>query len=91
MHEQLKQNPPSPKFHAILEAVGTADPSLYAYSESYLAPGGVFTSVGPQPGVGGGITGFLRLMFTLTRPAFLGGVKRKWTYVSATLMQVLKS
>jgi hypothetical protein len=72
------KNPPSPKFHAVLEAVGTADPDLYIHSEAYLAPGGIFASVGPQPGVGGGITGLLRLLLALGRPAILGGVKRKW-------------
>ncbi|TFY82743.1 hypothetical protein EWM64_g1270 [Hericium alpestre] len=54
----LKKNPPSPKFHAIFDAYGLSDPSLYSKSEDYLAPGGLFTCVGPQPH---GFTGALHM------------------------------
>lgn len=77
-YQQLLDNPPSPKFHAILEAVGNTDVPLYAKSEAYLAPGGLFISVGPYPH---GLSGFgqlLRLLLEICRPAFLGGVKRKF-------------
>lgn len=78
VHEQLVKDPPSPKFHAFLEAVGTSDPTLYLRSEAYLAPGAVFASVGPQPSLEGGYIGVARLILALCTPGFLGGVKRKW-------------
>ncbi|KAK0494655.1 hypothetical protein EDD18DRAFT_1310370 [Armillaria luteobubalina] len=42
LHEYLAQNPPSPKFHIILDAVALKDPSLFTHSPAYLAPGGTF-------------------------------------------------
>ncbi|TFK27373.1 NAD(P)-binding protein [Coprinopsis marcescibilis] len=49
LHEYLTNNPPSPKYNVILEAVGIYDPSLYTFGTSYLAPNGAFISVGPEP------------------------------------------
>ncbi|GJE86887.1 NAD(P)-dependent alcohol dehydrogenase [Phanerochaete sordida] len=82
VYEQLAKDPPSPKYHVLLEAVGTADPLVYTRSEAYLAPGGVFLSVGPQPGVGGGFGGFARLMVALMTPKVLGGTKAQWKLIS---------
>lgn len=78
MYEQLAKNPPSPKFHGFLEGVGSSDPLFYTRSEAFLAPGGVFTSIGPQPAIGGGFTGLARLVFEVVRPRVLGGTNRKW-------------
>lgn len=77
MHEQLEKEPPTPKFHLILEAVGTMDIPLYTHSETYLAPGGQFLSVGPQPH-GAGIFHIIKFITAVTRPKFLGGTKRPW-------------
>ncbi|KIP01277.1 hypothetical protein PHLGIDRAFT_38344, partial [Phlebiopsis gigantea 11061_1 CR5-6] len=82
VHEQLAGNPPARKFHAFFEAVGTADPRLYLNCEAYLAPGGTFATVGPQPGVGGGIGGLVRTVLEAFRPRFLGGVDRSWVVTS---------
>ena len=81
LHEYLLINPPFPKFHVILEAVGLIDPKLYTNSPTYLAPNGVFLSVGPQP------RGFqwpeisktLQCVWeVLLRPTWLGGTDRRW-------------
>ncbi|KAJ3536779.1 hypothetical protein NM688_g6791 [Phlebia brevispora] len=82
VHEQLSHDPPSPKFHVIFETVGATDVDLYTHSEKYLAPGGIFVSVGIHPH---GISGFgqaLRYIWELTRPSFLGGTKRTWKWFS---------
>ncbi|KAG6831298.1 hypothetical protein H0H92_011505 [Tricholoma furcatifolium] len=49
LHEYLAANPPSPKFHVILDAVALTDISLYSNSPAYLAPNGIFLSTGPMP------------------------------------------
>jgi hypothetical protein len=80
--EQLISNPPSPKFHAIFDAVGLTDPSLYLNSALYLAPGGAFSWVGDIPKTRKEIAGVLRQAFEgLLRPAWLRGVPRKWRFV----------
>ncbi|KAI0063403.1 NAD(P)-binding protein [Artomyces pyxidatus] len=78
----LSKNPPATKYHVILEAVGTADPSLYAQSEKYLQPGGVFVSVGPQPHGVRELPMFGRLLFNVLFPGWMGGVSRRWTLVT---------
>ena len=86
MYKQLEENPPSPKFHVFLEAVGITDVKFYTHSEKYLAPGGIFVSVGPYPH---GFSGFLEsvhlVLEAFIRPRFLGGVKRKFMYVMHAL------
>lgn len=82
VYEQLTKDPPTTKYHVFLEAVGTADPLYYTRSGAYLAPNGVFLSVGPQPGVGGGYIGFTKLCLALLTPRFLGGVKASWKLVT---------
>ncbi|PSS35502.1 hypothetical protein PHLCEN_2v1527 [Hermanssonia centrifuga] len=80
LDQQLVKDLPSPKFHVMLEAVGNLDIDLFTQSESYLAPGGTFVTVGPQP------EGFgLNDMFALGRygwgvakPAWLCGASRTW-------------
>ncbi|KAI0343538.1 NAD-P-binding protein [Trametopsis cervina] len=81
IHKQLEANPPSTKFHLFLEAVGNTDVKMYTHSEKYLAPGGHFISVGPFPHGVGGFFEMLHLCVELVRPAFLGGVRRKWSFV----------
>ncbi|EFI28442.1 quinone oxidoreductase-like protein [Coprinopsis cinerea okayama7 len=80
LHKYLAENPPSPKFNVILEAVGLYDPSLYTYSKNYLAPNGVYLSAGPQPTK---LASFDTLWNTLRfatvfLPSFLTGYKPKF-------------
>ena len=78
-YKVLERDPPTPKFHAILEAVGNIDIPLYTHCEAYLAPGGIFVSVGPQPSRIGEVPSFLAYAFSAgLHPAWLGGTKRKW-------------
>lgn len=78
VYEHLLRNPPETKFNVIFETVGDIDTNLYTHSEAYSAPGSAFVTVGPQP-VGSGKAGQIaRLLWTILRPAWLGGVKRKW-------------
>ncbi|KAI0735098.1 NAD-P-binding protein [Earliella scabrosa] len=80
LHEQLIAAAPNPKYHVFLEAVGILDPALFVQSGAYLAPGGVFISVGPQ---GKGIGNMAHFAWkVLLQPGFLGGTKRKWKLVA---------
>ncbi|KAF8884016.1 hypothetical protein BD779DRAFT_1674317 [Infundibulicybe gibba] len=84
LDQYLIKHPPSPKFHVILEAVGLIDPVLFTSSSAYLAPGGVFISVGPQPRsfAWHDMSNTMRFITqVLLRPTWLGGLNRKWTYV----------
>lgn len=78
VYQQLMDNPPSPKFHVVLEAVGVTDVPLYTNSEAYLAPGGLFISVGPWPHGVAEFGQLVHLLFQAVRPRFLGGVNRKF-------------
>jgi len=76
LYVQLSSNPPSPKFHAVIDAVGTWP--LYYHCESYLAPEGLFVgialglrSLGDLPRE---LYGFWNAFW---RPTWLGGVRRK--------------
>ncbi|KAG6874090.1 hypothetical protein C0995_006947 [Termitomyces sp. Mi166 len=81
LHKYLTANPPTPKFHIILDAVGLADISLYAHSPAYLAPSGIFLSTGPMP-KNFSPTELWKIATTVfsayLRPAWLGGVKRRY-------------
>ncbi|KAH9934871.1 uncharacterized protein B0H18DRAFT_490659 [Fomitopsis serialis] len=78
LHKTLAANPPTPKFDVIFEAAGLMDTSLYTHSEVYLAPGGKFISVGPQP-KGFDVVGILKIAWKIfLQPRFLGGTKRSW-------------
>ncbi|KAJ7336303.1 hypothetical protein DFH08DRAFT_878378 [Mycena albidolilacea] len=77
--EQLLAKPPSPKFHAILDAVGLTDPALYLNSASYLAPGGAYATAGDMPNTLSQLADVLRQLFEgFLRPTWLGGVPRKY-------------
>lgn len=78
LHEYLAANPPSPKFHIILDAVALIDPSLYTYSPAYLAPNGIFISTGPMPKntSASELWKLARTIFALSTPTWLGGTKR---------------
>lgn len=66
----------TPKYDVFYETVGILDPALFVHSPAYLAPKGIFLSVGPQ---GSGIGNIVSFAWNvLLRPSFLGGVKRKW-------------
>ncbi|KAI8995679.1 NAD-P-binding protein [Trametes punicea] len=80
LHEQLAAASAEAKYDVFLEAVGVLDPTLFLKSEAYLAPHGVFISVGPQ---GSGIGNYAHFVWNvLLKPGFLGGVKRKWRLVT---------
>ncbi|KAG1754437.1 NAD(P)-binding protein [Suillus lakei] len=89
LHEHFVENPPSPKFDIIFDAVALVDPAFYKYSNAYTKPKGVFISTGPWPDLKswGGSTGVSKLLSLgceILRPSFLGGVNAKWTMVSVT-------
>ncbi|KAJ7767423.1 NAD(P)-binding protein [Mycena maculata] len=84
--EQFKAKPPSPKCHALFDAVGLTDPALYLNSAAYLAPGGTYLTAGTLPKTRKEILGMLRQAFEgLLRPTWLGGVPRKYGVVMVTL------
>ncbi|RPD55791.1 NAD(P)-binding protein, partial [Lentinus tigrinus ALCF2SS1-6] len=83
LHEQLIAADPNPKYHVFFETVGIMDPTLFVKSPAYLAPGGVFISVGPQGKGIGNIANFAWKI--LLQPSFLGGTKRKWKLVSVNV------
>lgn len=86
LHETLASLPPSPKFHVFLEAVGIADPSLFTQSPAYLAPNGIFLSVGPQPGLSlDGVAMAVKMLWELLlRPTWLGGTNRSFKVIQLT-------
>ncbi|KAG1756458.1 NAD(P)-binding protein [Suillus paluster] len=89
LHEHFVDNPPSPKFDIVFDAVALVDPALYKYSNAYIKPKGVFISTGPWPDLKSwrGSTGIAKLISLgceILRPSFLGGVNTKWTMVSVT-------
>ena len=76
IHEVLTENPPSPKYDVIFEAVGIAYPLLFQHSETYLTTDGTYVSVGPTPD---GFTEASSLLWNaFLRPAWAGGTKRKF-------------
>ncbi|EIW64611.1 NAD-P-binding protein [Trametes versicolor FP-101664 SS1] len=81
LHEQLAAADVTPKFHVFYETVGLVDPALFTHSPAYLAPGGIFLSVGPTS-TGAGYAAMANFVWNvLLRPSFLGGVNRKWKFV----------
>ncbi|OJT04698.1 Zinc-type alcohol dehydrogenase-like protein C16A3.02c [Trametes pubescens] len=77
LHEQLVAANLTPKYHVFYDTVGIVDPALFVHSPAYLAPQGLFLSVGPQQG-----PGLLSFAWNvLLRPTFLGGVNRKWKMI----------
>jgi len=76
VHEVLTENPPSPKFDVLLEAVGIAYPLLYQCSEDYLTPNGTYVSVGPTPH---GLAEASNILWNaFIRPGWAGGTRRKF-------------
>ena len=76
IHEVLTDNPSSPKFDVLLEAVGLAYPSLYQCSEEYLVPNGTYISVGPTPH---GVAEASNLLWNaFIKPGWAGGTRRKF-------------
>ncbi|EIW84972.1 NAD(P)-binding protein [Coniophora puteana RWD-64-598 SS2] len=73
--QHFTENPPSPKFDIIFDAVGLTDQSLYRESEAYLKPEGAFVSTGPVLG------GLPSMILQSIRPSWLGGTKRTWKLV----------
>ncbi|KAG5219589.1 Zinc-type alcohol dehydrogenase protein [Salix suchowensis] len=80
LHQYLASHPPEPKFHAIIDAFGLSDPSLYTHSPQYLAPQGIFVTTGPFPHsttISEFFNTFLTIVAT-SRLVWLGGVNRKY-------------
>jgi len=71
----LKANPPSPKFHAIFDTVGSSG-ELFAASPAYLAPNGILVSVGTS--TGGIVNVVTTFVQTELLPTWLGGTSRKY-------------
>ncbi|KAK0470504.1 hypothetical protein IW261DRAFT_1516310 [Armillaria novae-zelandiae] len=80
LHEYLAQNPPSPKFHVIFDAVALKDPSLFTNSPAYLAPGGTFVSTGAVQGFRP-FNLFLKTVWAMSWPSWLGGIPRSYKSV----------
>ena len=74
----LMRHPPAHKFDVVLECVGFVDQSLYLNSKSYLAPTGIFVSLGPMPHGISDVLKLARLAFELMRPKWLGGIQARW-------------
>ncbi|KAJ2925209.1 hypothetical protein H1R20_g11890, partial [Candolleomyces eurysporus] len=78
--------PPATKYNVVFEAVGLFDPSLYSHSSKYLAPNGLYISVGPQPWNQGFhlnlVPQGLRLIGALGLPSFVTGIKSKFLMVA---------
>ncbi|PFH52444.1 hypothetical protein AMATHDRAFT_140283 [Amanita thiersii Skay4041] len=81
--QYLAENPPSPKFHLILDAVALVDPSLYTHSSSYLQPNGIFISTGPTPPSlsFSNVRKIMRTLGAMIIPSWLGGVGRRYSIV----------
>ncbi|KAG9081108.1 hypothetical protein FRC07_014640, partial [Ceratobasidium sp. 392] len=76
-HEYFSANPPTPKFHGILDSIGNT-PQLFIRSPEYLAPNGRFASVGPNLEKLGGLPDALwGIIQTSLWPRWLGGVPRQ--------------
>ncbi|KAJ6603228.1 hypothetical protein DFH09DRAFT_899208 [Mycena vulgaris] len=76
----------APKFHGIFDAVGLSSPALYLNCTAYLAPGGTYVSAGGFPMTRKDLAGVLRQVFEgALRPAWLGGVPRKYAVVTCPL------
>ncbi|EPQ58438.1 NAD P-binding protein [Gloeophyllum trabeum ATCC 11539] len=85
LESQLSENPPSPKFHVIFDAVGLLEPSLYTKSPAYTTADGIYVSTGPQPKALNAreMKTTAKMMWEVfLRPRWLGGTKRKWRVVS---------
>jgi len=86
LHEHFMDNPPSPKFDIIFDAVALVDPALYKFSNAYMKPNSLFISTGPWPDLKswGGSTGISKLLSLgceILKPSFLSSVSAKWTSV----------
>ncbi|KAF8892618.1 chaperonin 10-like protein [Infundibulicybe gibba] len=81
--QQIRANPPPPKFHIIFDAAALADPSLYTHSHDYLAPNGVFITAVPLLNISSPseLWQGARTMFAAITPGWMGGVKRKYKMV----------
>ncbi|KAG8726464.1 hypothetical protein FRC12_023385 [Ceratobasidium sp. 428] len=76
-HEYFSANPPTPKFHGILDSIGNT-PQLFIRSPAYLAPNGKFASVGPNMEKLGEFPATLwGIIQTSVWPRWLGGVLRQ--------------
>lgn len=81
LYSHLLQNPPSTKYNVIYDAVGVIEPSLFTYSEKYLAANGIFVSSGPMPKKisFSEAWNLMKTLFAIFTPTFLGGINRKYS------------
>ncbi|KAF9466323.1 hypothetical protein BDZ94DRAFT_1306315 [Collybia nuda] len=80
LHEYLTTNPPSPKYHLILDAVALIDSALYTHSPAYLAPNGLFLSTGPFPknASSSELWKGIKTITAVLTPRWLGGTNRRY-------------
>ncbi|KAF8162897.1 hypothetical protein B0H34DRAFT_299328 [Crassisporium funariophilum] len=78
--EYLTKNAANIKYDYIFDAVGLIDPSLYTWSEAYLAPGGAFLTTGSQPKnlSLSEMWNTVKSVGAMFRPQILGGVRRRY-------------
>ncbi|KAF8311264.1 GroES-like protein [Clavulina sp. PMI_390] len=74
IHQQVAENPPSPKFHAIIDCVGGYD--FFAHSEAYLAPKGLYVAPGTAISGWHNALGDVWAAIYALRPTWLGGTNR---------------
>lgn len=82
MYKQLEREPPTTKFHLMFDGVGDQNVPLFSHSEAYLAPGGMYVTVGAGPIFKPrALLNRLWLLWTIKMPRWLGGTNRVWKYV----------
>ena len=81
IHEYLVKNPPPARYNVILEAVGILDPSLYTFSQPYLAPNGSYFSVGPKPKMDKKSLWDLLRLTSIFLPSFVTGFKPRFSVI----------
>ncbi|KAF8311262.1 GroES-like protein [Clavulina sp. PMI_390] len=74
LYQQVMANPPSPKFHAIIDSIG--DWQFYNYSEHYLAPNAIFVCPGTMMQGPSDMLGDALAAMWAFRPRWLGGANR---------------
>ena len=88
MYKQLERDPPTPKFHLMFDGVGDQNVPLFSHSEAYLAPGGMYVTVGAPSFKPRALLNGLWLLWTVKMPRWLGGTNRVWRYVNVSLKEV---
>jgi NADPH:quinone reductase-like Zn-dependent oxidoreductase len=84
--QALAAHQPAPQFHAIFDAVGLYDPSLFNGMPKYTTPEAPYvTAGGPPEFTASGIAAVLRFIWAIAlKPRFLGGTNRKAHFFELT-------